>query len=344
MSGKQLIGIDIGTTTIKLVELRKKKKKGFTLVHTAEVPISSGVISEGKIMDYGEIVDALSRAYSASKFTHNEVAVALKGEDTVAKKINVPADSADDVDERFIWEAEQYVNRDMEEMSVDYTVVCEKKEEKMCTVLLAGAKTTLITDYISAVKSAQLEPVVIDLEPFALAHLYSECTANPQETAVIVHVGHSKVLVVCVRDKKFDYFEEISFAARDCAELVMHQAGLNARDTLDHMTTPALSEHNKVVYSIMKDVFARELGRRIEVALRHYSDKGNPSPSRLYLSGGAAGMSGLKERISADLSIPVEFLDPFTLVEVEPGSGIETYEGHPYALNIALGLAMRESD
>lgn len=343
MAKKQIIGVDIGSGTVKIVELKTKKNR-YSLKSVQEAPVEEGVMADGMIMDYSEVVNSLKRAYETGGFSHNKVGVSLKGAQTVSRKITVLADGPEELEDSFLWEADQYINKDIEEVSIDFSVIKQEKDQGVCTVVMSAAEDVMITDYISVLNSAAMEPAVIDLEVFALVNIHRFCNGALGDPQLVVHIGYSSTLLVVVKDGWYDYAVELEFGTRNCIEMMQQQVNISDADMMARLIDTETLATDKLLSSVVRDIFARELTRRIEEFVDLYSGKGFGSPGRFFLSGGGASLFGVKERLTGDTGVPVDFLDPITKMDNEKGSNFELFEDHPYALNVAIGMALREID
>ena len=151
---KSLVGLDIGTSSVKAVELKDLGKgKGHQLVSIGMEPLSPEAIVDGTIMDSGLVVDAISSLFTSNKIKSADVAMSLSGHSVIIKKINLPLMSPEELAESIQWEAEQYIPFDVEDVSIDYQVLdgSSTAAEGTMDVLLVAVKKDKISDYTSVI-------------------------------------------------------------------------------------------------------------------------------------------------------------------------------------------------
>ena len=162
------LGLDIGTTSIKMVEL-KKSGKSYKIMNFGMAYLPEGVIEGGSIQDPTALAEYISQLYKEKKFKAKNVAVGVFGGAVVAKKISMPLYEDNLIREQIKWEAEQYIPFDLNEVSLDFHRLKSKEEGETMEVLLVAAKQDYILRYFEAVAISGLNCSVIDVAGFALA-------------------------------------------------------------------------------------------------------------------------------------------------------------------------------
>jgi len=164
---KNLVGLDIGSSAVKLVELKDTKGGGYRLVKTGLETLSPEAIVDGAIMDASLVVDTVNRLIASANVRNSDFATSLSGHSVIIKKISLPAMSAEELAESIRWEAEQYVPFDINDVNLDY-VVLEGAGGDTMDVLLVAVKKDKISDYTSVITQAGKTPLLVDVDAFAL--------------------------------------------------------------------------------------------------------------------------------------------------------------------------------
>ena len=165
------VALDIGSTFIKLVQL-KGSNKNYQLVKFGMVPLPPEVIVEGAVMDAGRVVEAIKELLAAQKVTTKEVVISVSGSSVIIKRVSVADMTDEELAESIKWEAEQYIPFSIDDVNVDFQKLGPGATEGQADVLLVAVKKDKINDYVNLVKEAGLEPVVMDVDAFALANMH----------------------------------------------------------------------------------------------------------------------------------------------------------------------------
>src|SRR5215468_3912018 len=171
---KAVVGLDIGSSAVKAVEL-KPVGKGFRVAAYGSEPVPQDAIVDGAIIDPGAVADSIRRVFDQNKaFKAKDVAASLSGNAVIVKKINLPVMTEAELGESIFWEAEQYIPFDIQDVNLDYKILdagTATGKETM-EVLLVAAKKDKIADYTGAIALAGRVPVVVDIDAFALQNAY----------------------------------------------------------------------------------------------------------------------------------------------------------------------------
>ena len=157
---KGLVGLDIGSSAVKAVELKSGGKGGaeYQLVNLGMEPLPPEAIVDGAIMDSGAVIDAIQRLFTAQKIKTPDVATSVSGNAVIVKKISLPQMSQEELAESIHWEAEQYIPFDIQDVSLDYEVLEGGGSGGNMDVLLVAVKKDKISDYTSAISQAGKTP------------------------------------------------------------------------------------------------------------------------------------------------------------------------------------------
>ncbi len=337
-----LIGVDIGSYSVKVIEL-KSKKDGYLLKNIAEMNLPEDVISEGTVVDYGEIVNVLTTIFNDNKFSHKKVAAALKGNAVIAKKLTVPSVDDKNFKETFRWEAEQYIQMEIDEVNIDYEILSQNKEYEQTEVLLAVARKDLIMDMTSVLESSKLKPVLIDLEVFSLLNAFEVNYGIDSDVSVIINIGHSSTLIIFVKNGLYEFSREINIGGKNAIEKIQQQMGMTMEESSLIIKDLEAIEYNDELQNVLKD-FNKQLAIEIKNSVDMFSTTSQMDTLKCYLCGGGVSIFGLKDVILEILGVDVSYFNPFANIEFGKGLDSEFINANLYRFNIALGLALRKVD
>jgi len=179
---KNIVGLDIGSSAVKLVELRGGKGGRCSLVHAAHAALSPEAIVEGTVMDSSLVVDVAKRMIQERGVKNPNFGISLSGISVAIRKIQVPAMSPEELDESIRWEAEQYLPFDVNEVNLDYVVLGADAET--LDVLLVAAKKDRIADYTGIVAQLGKSPTLVDVDVFAVQNAYEYNYGSPGDRVV----------------------------------------------------------------------------------------------------------------------------------------------------------------
>src|SRR5512132_3217736 len=171
---KAVVGLDIGSSAVKAVEL-KAVGKGFKVVAFAIEPVPPDSIVDGAIIDGAAVADAIRRVFENKAFKTKDVAASLSGNAVIVKKINLPVMTPAELSESIFWEAEQYIPFDIQDVNLDYQILdpgTAADGKGTMEILLVAAKKEKIADYTGVIAQAGRTAVVVDVDAFALQNAF----------------------------------------------------------------------------------------------------------------------------------------------------------------------------
>ena len=249
---KNVVGLDIGSSAIKLVELKEKKGGTYQLVKLGLERLSPEAIVDGSIMDSSMVVETISKLNSEKAVKNSNYATSLSGHSVIIKKISLPAMSPEELAESIRWEAEQYVPFDINDVNLDY-VVLESAGGETMDVLLVAVKKDKIGDYTSVITQAGKTPVLVDVDAFALQNAYeANYPVEPGRVVALVNIGASVTNVNILSGSNTIFWRDISFGGNQYTDAIQKQLSLSffADGREPHLTHIAVQRrcwrgHNK---------------------------------------------------------------------------------------------------
>jgi type IV pilus assembly protein PilM len=345
---KAVVGLDIGSSAVKAVEL-KAAGKGYKVVAFAIEPVPPDSIVDGAIIDGAAVADAIRRVFENKAFKTKEVAASLSGNAVIVKKINLPVMTEAELAESIYWEAEQYIPFDIQDVNLDYQILdagTGPESKGTMDVLLVAAKKEKIADYTGVISQAGRVPVIVDVDAFALQNAYEvNYGLEPDAVVVLLNAGASAININILTGDQSTFTRDISIGGNSYTEAVQKELnlpfeqaeqlkrgqpveGVNPEDVLPvlhAMTENVLLEIQKT-FDFFKATAASD---RID---------------RIVLSGGASRVDGFEAALQERFNTSVEVFDPFKKVSFDPVKlGITDPEGLNPTAAVAVGLALRRA-
>src|SRR5213078_3813575 len=225
--GKLALGLDIGSSSVKLVQL-KDQKRGFILEAFGVSPLPPEAIVDGALMNNGAIVDAIRQLVGQFKLKNREVAIGVSGHSVIIKKISMPRMTREELEESIQWEAEQYIPFDVKDVNIDVQILSPEGADPgtgQMDVLLVAAKKDMINDYTSVVAEAGLTPVVVDVDAFAVQNAFEVNYELPKnETIVLVNAGASVCNINVLANGLTTFTRDLTMGWNQFTEEIQKQA------------------------------------------------------------------------------------------------------------------------
>jgi type IV pilus assembly protein PilM len=345
---KPLVGLDIGSSAIKAVEL-KPAGKTYKVTAFGVEPVPPDSIVDGAIIDGTAVAAAIRRLFDSRAFKSKEVAASLSGNAVIVKKINLPVMTEADLGESIFWEAEQYIPFDVQDVNLDYQILDPGTGDNgkgTMDVLLVAAKKEKIADYTGVITQAGRTPVVVDVDAFALQNAY-EANYGIERDAVVVllNAGASAININIVSGDQSLFTRDISIGGNSYTEAVQKELNLpfdaaeqlkNGRPT-DGLT---FQEVQPVLHAMTENVLL-EVQKTFDF---FKATAASDRIDRIVLSGGASRVDGFARALQERFGSAVESFDPFRTIAFEPSKfGVTDPENMLPTAAVAVGLALRRS-
>jgi type IV pilus assembly protein PilM len=340
--GKNLVGVDIGTTSIKVCEVREDRKGNRSLMRFGYHPLPPQTIVDGHIMNAGAIVDGLDRLFHKAKA--RDVALRVSGHSVIIKKITMPVMTTAELAEQINWEAEQHIPFELADVQIDYQVVSRREEQGQMDVLLVAAKKEEIGDLTNLAIEAKLRPRIVDLDAFAVQNCYEIAYGSPppEQTVVLLHVGASLTTINILSQGTTAFTRDVVNGGNAITEEIQRQLGVSHEEAEAYKVGSAAGAPDEVP-NIVRDV-VETLAGEIQRSLDFYlATSGDREINKVYLSGGTANVVALQEEIADRCQVDVVPLDPLLVAQPDPKSvDPVALQGRTAQAVVAYGLALRK--
>ncbi len=348
---KSMIGLDIGSSTVKAVEITMKGRgHGFELTNMGVAKLASEAIVQGAFLNSGAISDAIREAIDNAKIKTKHAAAAVCGHSVIVKKVSLPTMTRAELDEQIRWEAEQYIPFDVNEVNLDFQILDSGGTEGQMDVLLVAAKKDLIDDYVQVITESGLIPAVIDVAAFAVENAYeSNYETNPSEAVALVNIGAQVVNINIVSDGAPAFTRDITTAGNQYTEEIQkaltvsfeeaERLKLGGKHSDD--STEVVPQEVEQAMRTVSDTVIGEISRSLDFFAATTADS---RIERVYLSGGSSRVAGFASAFHERTGLAVELLNP--LAKMAPSSKFdrELLEELAPSLGVSVGLAMRRFD
>ena len=314
---KDIIGLDIGCSSIKLVELREDKN-GYKLQNLAISPLPPEAIVDGALMDSVTIIDTIRDAIAASKTKTKDAVTSVSGHSVIVKKISLPLMTEAELEESIQWEAERYIPFDVNDVNIDFQIFGSAPENpEVMDVVLVAAKKDIINDYVSVLMESGLNPVIIDTDSFALENMLAiSYEIGKGETVAIANVGASVTNINIIRNNISAFTRDVFKGGNQITEEIQRQLHVDHEEAENiKVGTKVDLTSQTIIQNVLKtasESLANEIGNSIEF---FQSTTTYEKIAKLYLSGGGSKIKGFDIILQQQVGIPVEVVNPFKKID-----------------------------
>ncbi|HEX8246573.1 MAG TPA: type IV pilus assembly protein PilM [Pyrinomonadaceae bacterium] len=342
---KSVAGLDVGSSSVKVVEL-EGKMNSLNLVSLGFENLPDNTIVDGQIMELNTVSDVIQNVCNDHQIKAAQVVTGVSGHSVIVKNIVLPPMSRDELEESIDWHAEEHIPYDLADVSLDYHITAENAEAT--TVLIAACKRERIDNLKQVIQFAGKQPVVIDVDTFALQNCY-EVNYQPAETEVVtlLNIGASTMNVNIVQGNRSLFTRDITVGGSQFTDVLQRSLGLSyqqAEAVKRGVPDAAQGVEEKAIEPLMDNVMemvAMEIQKTFDF-YRATSEDGGVPVQKILISGGGSKLAGLPEDLSTRLELPVEVLDPFRQIKVDARKFDPDYLSEIMPeMAVAVGLALR---
>jgi type IV pilus assembly protein PilM len=343
---KGTVGLDIGSSSIKVIELNGKPND-LSLAGLGFENLPPEMIVDGQIMELNTVSEAIQTVFREQQINSDRVVAGVSGHSVILKNIAVPSMSREELEESIDYYAEEHIPYDLADVSLDYHVTSETSEA--ISVLIAACKRERIENLKQTIQLAGKQPIVVDVDTFALQNCY-EVNYQPaaDETVALLNIGAATMNMNIVRGTQSLFTRDITAGGSQFTDILQRGLGISyqqAEAIKRGMSLPA--EVNTETHDIepymdnVMDMIAMEIQKTFDF-YRATTDDGGVEVSRMLISGGGSKLSRLPQELSKRLEMPVEILNPFQRIKVDARRFDPDYLNEIMPeMAVAVGLALR---
>ncbi len=340
---KDLVGIDIGSSSVKLVQLARIKD-GYQLQNIGIVPLPPEAIVDNSLMDSGSVVDAIKNLIASLGIKAKEVACSISGNAVIIRKISLSAMTSEELEDQIGWEAEQYIPFDIKDVHLDFQILgADPVDPARMQVLLVASKKDIINDYVAMFADAGLTLSVMDVDGFALQNAWELGAAvSGEDVLALVNIGASIMNMNVVRGETSLFTRDVQMGGNLYTEEIQKQLGVGSQEaeSLKMLAHEVATQPLHEVIGRVNDTISQEIRRSIDF---YNSTAANEDRIvAICLSGGGSKVQGLREALQERLGMEVRFLNPFAAITYnEKDFDPEYLQEIAPLMAVGVGLAIR---
>jgi type IV pilus assembly protein PilM len=341
-----LLGLDVSSSSVKLVELSKNKAGVYVLDRCAIEPLERGWITDGNIEKFDEVSEAVRRVVKKSGTKAKSVAMALPPSAVITKKIVLPGGLSEvELEMQVEAEANQYIPFPLEEVSLDFCVIGPSAASSGdIDVLIAASRREKVQDIQGLAESAGLKPVIVDVESYASRLAAKRLIEELPEQGVgsivaLFEVGALTTSMQVIRDDEVLYERDQAFGGAQLTQLIVRQYGFSLEEAESKKRSGELPEdYESTVLQPFIETMVQELGRALQF---FFTSTPYHKVDNILLAGGAAALQGLTDAVTQQLNFPCSLVNPFDGMDIGDGVRLKKMTREAPSYLTACGLAMR---
>jgi type IV pilus assembly protein PilM len=344
---KQLLGLDIGSSAIKVVQIKEVNGKYF-LQKFGMKPLEPEVIVDGTVMDAGRVVMAIKELLKETNIKLKNAAISVSGHSVIVKKISLPSMGDDELESEVKAAAEQYIPFDINEVNLDFHVLrpSEPSDEAQpqMSLLLVAAKKDKVNEMTELVRGAGLIPTVLDIDAFAIENMYGvNYEGDNGDVVGLVNIGASVMNINILKDGSSLFTRDIAVGGSGYSEAIQRELGVTFEEAESIKKSHCATDSNAAAVAAVLDGVNAEVSSEIAKSIDYFKTTvAGGDLKKLVLSGGCAKVSGLANQLSERMGLPVELVNPFLNIDVSD-AGLDDASLSDLApmAAVGVGLAMR---
>ncbi len=341
---KNLVGLDIGSSSVKAVELTGKPghlqlaNLGFETLHPDSVV-------DGQIMELNDVSGVVAHIFNAHQFKTARVAAGVSGSSVIVKNIVVPQMSQEELQESIDWHAEEHIPFDISDVSMDYQIVGSGPDS--LNVLMAACKREFVANLKQVIQLAGKQPAIIDVDAFALQNCYEvNYEPTPEQSVALLNIGASTMNINILCGNRSVFTRDVSVGGNQYTGLLQKELGLTYEQAEGvkrggEMAADAGDIDIEQVLESVSEILGLEIQKTFDF-YRATAEDGEPSVQKILISGGGSKLKGLLEYLAERFELPVERFDPFRRIKVDSRRFDPDYMRDVVPeMAVAVGLALR---
>lgn len=339
---KKVIGLDIGTSTIKMAELEVSRNKA-QLLSFGFVPTPTNSLNGGEITNSQAISQAIHAVAMEIKTKRKKVCTGMWGTAVIVKKITIPRIERKLIAEQIQWEAEQYLPFDINSISLAYHIVNTNAGNETMDLLLIAAQHELVGQYRAAVHGAKLELGILDVSGFALANAFEMNYGKSHETIGLINIGSGVTNFVVLQQGEVIFSRDVAIGGFNYTNEISKELSITLPEAeslkLSAVNRGAVPDEVHSIISATNDLVTDEIRNSFEFFV---GSNNGAAFNRCFVTGGSSSVPGLMEQISKATNVSIERMNPFNRVKASKNfTSAYLKQIAPFAA-VAMGLGMRE--
>lgn len=344
---KSLLGIDISSTTVKLLELSQSGGR-YRVESYGVASLPHNAVVEKNINDADAVAETIRQVLTQSKSKLDHAAVAVAGSAVITKMITMDADLNDDqMESQLLAEADQYIPYPLDEVAIDFDVQGPSpSDENAVEVLLAACRKENVDLRVDALELAGVTASVVDVEAYDMERAFEllvgglDCDEN--DTIAVVDIGATMTTLSVLSSGRTIYTREQLFGGKQLTEEVQRRYGMTEQEAGFAKKTGGLPEdYETEVLLPFQEAVIQQVSRSLQF---FFSSSQYDTVDHILLAGGVAAMGGLRDLVEEKLGTPTSVANPFSEMDLSPRVDSSALGNDAPAMMIACGLALRSFD
>jgi type IV pilus assembly protein PilM len=341
---KNLVGLDIGSSSVKAVELGRKGA-ALQLLNLGFENLQTDTIVDGQIMELNNVSNVIAQIFNQHQIRTTRVAAGVSGHSVIVKNIVLPQMSQEELQESFSWHAEEHIPFDIADVNLDYELT--SRSDDALHVLMAACKSDKIANVKQAIQLAGKQPVIIDVDAFALQNCYEvNYHPRPGEIVALLNIGAATMNINILNGTRSIFARDASLGGSHYTSLLQKELGLSfeqAEGIKRGMALPESVEPRPIqpIIETVSEALALEVKKTFDF-YRATVQEGDGTIQKILLAGGGSKLPGLADFLGRKFEIPVDVFDPFRQIEVDARKFDPDYMREIVPeMAVAVGLALR---
>ena len=342
-----LLGLDISSTTVKLLELSRSGDK-YRVESYAVSSLPQDAVVEKAINDVDAVSNSIRSVVAQSRTKLKTVSAAVAGSSVITKVIDMPVGLSDDeMETQLTLEADQYIPYPLEEVALDFEVQRDSAErENMVEVLLAACRRETIDARVEAIENSELTAKVMDVEAYAMERAYQlirdHLELKDDSVVAIVDIGATMTTLSVLKDSATIYTREQLFGGKQLTDEIMRRYGLPLEEAgLAKKQGGLPDDYEPELLNPFREAVVQQVTRSLQL---FFSSSQYNDVDHIIMAGGVSYMEGLPELVQEQLDTPTTVANPFAEMTISPRVNAVALSADAPAMMIACGLAMRSFD
>jgi len=316
---KTLLGVDIGTSSLKMVELASTSR-GLKLVAAVSADIPPDLMQEGKISDPTALSNVLRKAVASSRSKTKNVAFSVPGSAVITRILDMPTGlNEEEMEVQLLMEAEQYIPYSLDEVAVDFNVLGAKDDSDQVQVLLAACRKDSIDALVDVAEAAELTPKIVDVGPFCLERAYPLIADQLEEDSdgiiACVDIGAVHMRFNVLERGKTVYSREELFGSGQLTDEIQRRYGLSRQESSEAQSSGGLPpDYEEEVLSPFRSSLVQQVSRALQF---FYSSTTYNHVDCVVLGGGILADESLVQLTEDKIEVPVMAANPFANMDVD---------------------------
>jgi len=345
---QNLLGVDISSSAVKLLELSKSGDRYKVEAYTVE-PLPPNSVTEKNITDVDAVGEAIKNAVKRSATRRKNVALAVAGSSVITKIVQMPDDLSDEeLESQIMVEADQYIPYSLDEVNLDFEVQGPSEESaEHIDVLLAASRSENVDIRVATAELGGLTAKVIDVEAYAMENTFSLIASQlpnsaEEMTVAVFDIGATMTTLGVMHDLKTIYTREAVFGGKQLTEEIQRRYGLSYEEAGMAKKQGGLPDtYVSEVLNPFKDAMTQQISRTLQF---FFSSSQYSSVDHIVLAGGCASIAGIDQMVEEQLSISTTIANPFADMILSNKIKAQVLSNDAPALMLACGLALRSFD